>query len=119
VARDHVGVVAFVVEVGPRLLPGLEVPALELGQLQGRDDPAAAAGPVDAAVVHADQVSVGGQPDIALERVRAVGQRLLVRPQRVLGQQVARAAMGHHLRTGPAAGLRTGHLTPAALGPMD
>ena len=43
--------------------------SIKLGQGLG-----AVAGPVDASVVHAGDVAVRGQPDVALERVRTVGE---------------------------------------------
>ena len=49
------------------------------------------------AVVHADEVAVGGEPDVALERVGAVGERLDVGGERVLRDVGARAAVGDDL----------------------
>ena len=52
----------------------------------------------NAAVVDADQVSVGGEPDVALQRVGALVERRDVGAQRVLGPRGARTAVGDHLR---------------------
>ena len=48
--------------------------------------------------MHADQVAVGGQPDVALEPLRAGVERRHVGPQGVLGVLVAGAAVRDHLR---------------------
>jgi hypothetical protein len=54
-------------------------------------------------------MAVGGQPDVALERVCTVCECLVVRAQGVLGDQVAGTAMRHDLWKHPHVRLRTGH----------
>ena len=76
---------SLVVEVCPRSLPGPPVERLQVSQLQRRHGPATVAGAVDPPVVHADQVPVGGEPDVALQAVGTVDERLSVGAQRVLG----------------------------------
>jgi hypothetical protein len=82
-----------------QLLPGPPVQPLELGQLQGRHEAAAVGGPVDAPVVHAHQVTVGGEPDVALERVGADLDGLEVGGEGVLRLVGAGTPVRHHERT--------------------
>ena len=71
------GELGLVVEVGPRVLPRRRVEVVELLQASSsRPRPRAFGGPVHPAVVHADEVAVGGQPDVALERVGTLVERL-------------------------------------------
>lgn len=79
------------------VLPGAEVQCGEFGELQGGDGSAAVGRPVHAAVVDTDEMAVGGQPYIALEGVRTVLDRLLVRGQRVLGGLFGGSAVGDDL----------------------
>src|SRR5262249_34221207 len=87
----------LVVEVGPRVLPRREVELVEIREVGRRDQPAVARRTPEVAVVHAHEVAVGGQPDVALEAVRAVVERGDVRAQRVLGVVVAGTAVGDDL----------------------
>jgi hypothetical protein len=79
------------------VLPGAEVQGGEVGEFQGGDGAAAVGGAVDAAVVDADEMSVRGQPYIALQGVRPVLDRLLVRGQGVLGGLFGGPAVGDDL----------------------
>ena len=87
----------LVVELGPRVLPRRDVQLLELGELQGRDGVAPAGGTAQVAVVDADEVPVGGEPDVALEALGPGVECRDVRAQRVLGVLVAGASVGDDL----------------------
>ena len=91
----------LVVEVRPRVLPRREVEVLELGELHRGDDPVAVCGTTQVPVVHADQVSVRGQPDVALERLGALVESRHVGTKGVFGILGTGAAMGNHLRPAP------------------
>ena len=81
-------------------LPGparAEVQGGEIGELEGGHRAATVRRTVDAPVVDADEVAVGGQADIALEGVRPVLDRLPVRGQRVLGGLLGGSAVGDDL----------------------
>ena len=85
------------------VVPGPEVELVELGQLEGRDDAAGVAGAVDPAVVDADEVTVGGQAYVALERIGARVDGPLVGGHRVLGRLGRGAPVRDHLdRSRPA-----------------
>ncbi len=75
-------------------LPGAEVQGGEIGQLQCGDGAAAVGCTVDPAIVHTDEMAVGGEPHIALQPVGAVLDCSAVR-----GQGVLRGVLG-----GPAVG---------------
>jgi hypothetical protein len=75
-------------------MPRAEVQHVELGQRLAADQAAAVAGAVEPAVVHADQVAVAGEPDVALEAVRPVLEGAQVGTQGVLRQRVGSAAVG-------------------------
>ena len=62
-----VGLVGLVVEGGPWVLPRRELELVEIGELHRRDQPARAGDALEVAVMDADQVAVGCQPDVALE----------------------------------------------------
>ena len=81
-----VAVGRLVVEVGPRVLPRGEVELVELGELHVETSPRWLAGPAQVAVVEADQVAVGGEPDVALQPVGAGVERLEVGTEGVLGR---------------------------------
>ena len=53
---------------------------------------------VDPAVVHADEVAVGGEADVALQPLGALVQRLDVGAERVLSRDVAGPPVSDHLR---------------------
>ena len=76
--------------------PGGEVQLRQVGVLQRRDRPVAVRGAVDPAVVHAHGDTVCGQPDVALQRVRAHLDRPPVRCERVLSPVGGRAPVSHH-----------------------
>ena len=102
--REHavqlrVAVGRLVVELGPRVLPRREVEPLEVLEVGRRDQPAPARRTPQVAVVHADQVAVRGEPDVALEPLGPGVQRRDVGAQRVLGVLVAGAAVRDHLGT--------------------
>ena len=78
-------------------LPGAEVERRQLGELQGGDGAAAVGGAVDPPVVDADELAVRGQPDVALQGVRAVLDRLPVRGERVFGDVLGGSPMGDDL----------------------
>ena len=80
------------------LLPGAPVQALERGQLERGDAADAVGGAVDPPVVDADQVPVGGQPDVALEGVGALVDRAQVGLERVLRLVPAGSSVGDDLR---------------------
>ena len=79
--------------------PGPEVMATQVGQGLGGDHAPAVAGPVDPPIVHADEVPVGGEADVALQPVGALLDGQLVGGQGVLGAQRARAPVGDHQGT--------------------
>ena len=72
------------------LLPGAEVQLRQVGQFQGGDGAAAVGRTVDPAVVHADEMAVGGESDIALQGVGPVLDGFAVGGQRVFGRVVGR-----------------------------
>ena len=76
------------------MLPRGPVELLEPGELQRRHDALAVGGAVDPAVVHADQVVVGGEPHVALDPVGARARTPCGRPAGCVGLLVAGAAMG-------------------------
>ena len=80
----RVAVGGLVVEVGPGVLPRREV-ELARGRRapSSRPRPRRLADAPQVAVVHADQVAVGGQPDVALERLGAGVERRRGRRARV------------------------------------
>ena len=59
----------LVVDVGPRVLPPGEVQLVELGEVHRRDEAARGRRTPQVAVVDADQVAVGRQAHVALERL--------------------------------------------------
>ena len=67
--------------------------AAQVGQVELGHHPATVRGAVDPAVVHADQVAVAGQPDVALQPVGALVDRPQVGAEGVLGQRVRGAAV--------------------------
>ena len=75
----------LVVELGPRALPRREVELVQLGEVHRRHEPGRRRRTPQVAVVDAHEVAVGGQPDVALERVRALVERLHVGGEGVLG----------------------------------
>ena len=75
-------------------VPRGEVERVQLGQGARADPAASVAGAVEAAVVHADQVPVAGQPDVALQPVGALVERAQVCGEGVLGQRRGGAAVG-------------------------
>lgn len=79
------------------LLPGAPVEPLQLCQLQRGDDAGAVRGAVHRAVVNADQVPVGGEPDVALQPVRADLDGVQIGRERVLGLSVTRPTMSNDL----------------------
>jgi hypothetical protein len=96
---EHLGEIGrLVVEDRPRVLPRGELELVEIGELHRRDQAVGTRRTAQVAVVHADQVSVGGEPHIAFECVRALADRLQVRRQGVLRLLEARAAMSDDLR---------------------
>ncbi len=90
-------------------LPAAEVEPVEVVQGHDRDHAATVARAVDPPVVHAHQVPVGREPHVALERVGAVVDSLLVGGEGVLGSIGARPAMGHD--SGHGAHRCTAHVT--------
>lgn len=58
-----------------RLFVGAEVHVAQLVQRQLTDQAGGIGGAVDGAVVHADQVTVAGEPDVAFDTVGALLQR--------------------------------------------
>lgn len=76
---------------------GAEVQGGEVGELQRGHRAAAVRRTVDAPVVDADEVAVGGQAHIALQGVRPVLARLPVCGQRVLGRLLGGTAVGDDL----------------------
>ena len=86
---------------GAARVPRAEVQRVQLGQRPGADPAAAVAGAVQPAVVHADQVPVAGQPDVALQAVGALVEGAQVRGEGVLGQRVRGAAVGEDQRRRP------------------
>ncbi len=80
------------------VVPGPEVQLLQAGQVQLADDAAAVGGAVDGAVVHADQVAVPGQPDVALQAVGAGVDGSQVGGQGVLGDVAGGTPVGDHQR---------------------
>ncbi|CUR60319.1 hypothetical protein NOCA2740003 [metagenome] len=107
-AELDVAVLGLVVEVGPGILPGREVELVEVGQLHGGHDALGRRRPPQVAVVDADQVAVGGEPYVALERLGAHVERLEVGPEGVFGVLLARASMGDDL--GPHTCILADHL---------
>ncbi len=83
----------LVVESRPRVLPRGELELVEIGQLHRRDQAARARDPPEITVVDADQVTVRGQPDVALQRLGPLADRFEIGPPGVLGVLVARAAV--------------------------
>ena len=80
----------------PAAVPGAPVQLLQLRQRHIADQAGAGRGAVHPAVVHADQVAVAGQPNIAFDAVGALPQRQFVGGQGVLGAVGRRPPMGHH-----------------------
>ena len=80
-------------------VPGPEVEPPQVVEVELGDHAAPGRGPVDPPVVHADQVPVPGEPDVALQPVGAVLDGPQVRAEGVLGQRVRRAAVGHDERS--------------------
>src|SRR4051794_25456791 len=74
-------------------MPRAEVERVQLDQGLGADQAAAVARAIEPPVVHADQMTVPGQPDVALQPVGAVLHRAEVGAERVLRQRVAPAAV--------------------------
>ena len=73
--------------------------AAQVGQGLGGDDAPAVAGPIDPSIVHAHQVPVGGEADVALQAVGALLDGQLVGGQGVLRPQRAGAPVGDHQGT--------------------
>src|SRR5262249_43296712 len=69
---------------------------VELGQAQCTDPTTPGAGALDRRIVVADELSVAGQPYIALDAVDARRHGPLVRGQRVLGQRRGTAPVREH-----------------------
>ena len=74
-------------------MPGAEVEPAQVVQVEVGDHAVPGRRAVDRTVVHADQVPVAGQPDVALQRVDPLVDRPQVRAERVLGQRVRGAAV--------------------------
>src|SRR5262245_28465018 len=64
--------------VALRQPPGRIVEPIEFGERGRADAATTVAGPVDLRVVNADEVPIAGQPDVAFESVRALGDGQLV-----------------------------------------
>ena len=129
----------------PARVPGAVIQLAQLGQRHLTDQAGAGGRAVHPAVVHAHQMPVSGQPDIAFDAVGAFLEGELVGGQGVLGALGRRAAMGNHERVSgehlvgrrhtamlPVPGLPTqpeqpirmgprhpGHDHPAVRGPVD
>ena len=72
--------------------------AMQLDQGHARYRSASAAGPVDPAIMDADQRAIPSQPDVAFDGIRPVLQGLEVGRQAVFGLVLIGSAMGDHLR---------------------
>ena len=79
----------------PGAAPDREVELGQVGVLEGGDRALPVGRPVDPAVVDADRHTVGGQPDVALQRVSADLHGPPVRCERVLGEVLGRATVSH------------------------
>ena len=89
------------------VLPGAEVECGEIGEFQGGDGAAAVGRTVHPAVVHADQMAVGGQPYIALQGVGAVLDGLPVGGEGVFRGVLGGSPVGDDLDAGAAACVRS------------
>lgn len=77
--------------------PGSEVEGGEIGQLQSGDRAAAVRRAVHPAVVHTDEMAVGGEPHVAFESVGAVLDGARVRGEGVLGCVLGRPSVSDDL----------------------
>lgn len=75
-------------------VPELQPPQIREGH--GGDDASSVGDKVDSTIVKADQLPVGTEPNVALQRVRSSRNRLPVGGQRVLGGTFARTTMGDY-----------------------
>jgi len=82
-------------------LPGTEVQTLERGQLERGDQTLPVRGPADIAVMGTDQMGVGCEPHVALERVGALVDSAQVGLERVLWQVPAGSPVGDDLGDRP------------------
>ena len=90
------------VELEDRLrpLPGAGIEAADLRQRRRADRAGAFGGPAEGAVVHADQVAVGGEADVALDAVGPFGHRRFVGADGVLRVGARGTAVGDDLHQG-------------------
>ena len=97
VQRQQAGIPVRAVSA-PTAMPRPVFQLPKFGQRHGADQTGAARRPVEPAVVHADQVPVAGEPDVAFHAVGALPEGEIVCGQGVFRSRSRRAAMGHHVR---------------------
>ena len=95
--REHA--IALVARLTAAASPAAEVELGQVGELEFLDSTAAAGGAVDPAVMHTDEDTVTGQPDVALETVGTFGNRPAIGRERVLRLVSRRATVRDHLHT--------------------
>ena len=79
-------------------MPGTEFQLAKLSQRHHADQTGAGGRPVELAVVHADQVPIAGEPDVAFHAVGAFAQRQIVGGQGVFRAGRRGPAVGHYER---------------------
>ena len=80
----------------PTAMPSAPIELLQLGQRHIADQTCSCRGAVNPSIVHADEMTIEGQPNVALNSIGAFLKSELVGGQGVFGTIRRRTAMGHH-----------------------